>query len=151
MSPEQLFSLTNGVAAASWLLLAVQPGRTWVTRVVTGVAVPALFASLYIALIVSTFGSAPGSFTTLAGVSALFGNQWLLLAGWVHYLAFDLLIGTWEVRDARERGIPHVLVVPCLFLTFMFGPSGWLLYYVLRSTFRRAAAASSFNLPDGTH
>ena len=142
MSPEQLFSLANGVAAVSWLLLAIQPGRAWVTRVVTGVAVPALFALLYIALIVSTFGSATGSFTTLAGVSALFGNQWVLLAGWVHYLAFDLLIGTWEVRDARERGVPHVLVVPCLFLTFMFGPAGWLLYLVLRSAFGRLPRTS---------
>jgi hypothetical protein len=66
-------------------------------------------------------------------VTALFTNAWLLLAGWLHYLAFDLLIGTWEVRDAQERGIPHALVVPCLFLTFMFGPAGWLLYVTLRS------------------
>ena len=53
----------------------------------------------------------------------------------MHYLAFDLLIGTWEVRDAQERGIPHVFVVPCLFLTFMFGPAGWLLYLTLRSAY----------------
>ena len=71
-------------------------------------------------------------------------NPWLLLAGWLHYLAFDLLIGTWEVRDARERGIPHVVVVPCLVLTFMLGPAGWLLYLALRFAVaaRRTAAAS---------
>jgi hypothetical protein len=99
-----------------------------------------LFAVLYIGLIASTFGRVDGGFSTLAGVAALFTNQWLLLAGWVHYLAFDLLVGTWEVRDAQEKGIPHALVVPCLLVTFMFGPAGWLLYLALRSAFglRRA-------------
>ena len=135
MSPEQLFSIANAVAAVSWLLLAVLPRRRWITGTVTGQVVPALFAILYIGLIVSTFGRADGGFSTLAGVAALFTNQWLLLAGWVHYLAFDLLVGTWEVRDAQARGIPHMLVVPCLFVTFMFGPAGWLLYLALRSAF----------------
>ena len=140
MSPEQLFSLANAVAAFSWLLLALWPRRRWVTGVVTGRAVPALFAVLYIGLIVSTFGRVDGGFSTLAGVAALFTNQWLLLAGWVHYLAFDLLVGTWEVQDAQARRIPHALVVPCLFVTFMFGPAGWLLYLALRAAFgvRRA-------------
>jgi hypothetical protein len=57
----------------------------------------------------------------------------MLLAGWTHYLAFDLIVGSWEVRDARERGISHWLVVPCLALTFMFGPVGFLAYQALRA------------------
>jgi hypothetical protein len=32
-------------------------------------------------------------------------------------------------------------VVPCLFVTFMFGPAGWLLYLALRSAFRSALRA----------
>ena len=80
-----------------------------------------------------TFRSAPGGFSSLPDVALLFTNRWMLLAGWIHYLAFDLLIGAWEVRDARQRAIPHLLVLPCLFLTFMFGPAGWLLYMGLRA------------------
>ena len=132
MSPEQVFALANGIALLSWLLLAVLPGRRWVTDIVTGKAVPAVFAVLYIAIVATTLSGAEGSFSTLAGVASLFANPWLLLAGWVHYLAFDLLIGTWEARDARERGVPRLLLIPCLFLTFMLGPAGWLLYMGLR-------------------
>src|SRR5215831_3015326 len=80
----------------------------------------------------------PGGFSTLAGVGTLFSNPWLLLAGWMHYLAFDLLVGSWELEDAAERGIPHWIVVPCLLLTFMFGPAGWLLYRIVRSIRRPA-------------
>ena len=69
-----------------------------------------------------------GGFSSLAGVAALFSEPWILLAGWTHYLAFDLLVGNWEMRDATKRGIPYMLVLPCLVLTFLFGPAGWLLY-----------------------
>jgi hypothetical protein len=133
MTPEQIFSVVNLVALIGWLLLAVLPRRSWVASIVTGVAIPALLAVVYAALIVTQWSGSPGGFGSLAQVALLFENRWLMLAGWVHYLAFDLFIGSWEVRDARLRGIPHWLVLPCLFLTFMFGPAGWLLYLSLRS------------------
>ena len=90
MSPEQIFGLTNAIAVLAWLLLAALPGRRWVTEVVTGKAVPGLFAILYVVIVATTFGGAEGSFSTLHGVATLFSNPWLLLAGWLHYLAFDL-------------------------------------------------------------
>ena len=132
MSPEQVFTLANTIALLSWLLLAIRPRQQWVTDVITGKAVPAIFGVLYVAIVATMFGEAEGSFSTLGGVASIFSNQWLLLAGWVHYLAFDLLIGTWEVQDARERHIPRMLLVPSLFLTFLFGPAGWLLYMGVR-------------------
>jgi hypothetical protein len=134
VTPEQLFSIANLVAAVSWVMLVVLPRQRWVTDIVTSALVPALFALVYTVIVATTLSSADGGFSTLAGVAALFSNPWVLLAGWLHYLAFDLLIGTWEVRDARERGVPHLLVVPCLILTFLLGPAGWLLYMALRST-----------------
>ena len=95
--------------------------------------VPVVFAALYAALIAGQWSGADGGFSSLPDVARLFANRWLLLAGWVHYLCFDLLTGAWEVQDARARGIPHLLVVPCLVLTFLFGPAGWLLYRSLAS------------------
>jgi len=62
-----------------------------------------------------------------------FGNPYVLTAGWIHYLAFDLFIGCWELRDSQRHGIAHWLVVPCLVLTFALGPVGLGLYLVLRS------------------
>ena len=87
----------------------------------------------YTAIAASLVWRSPGGFSTLEGVGTLFSNPWLLLAGWVHYLAFDLLVGSWQLQDARERGISRLLVIPCFTLTFLFGPAGWLLYIVMRS------------------
>jgi hypothetical protein len=132
VTPEQVFSIVNLIATASWILLVILPRQRWVTEIVTRVAVPLFFAIVYVGIVATTFGRTPGGFTTLAAVGTLFSNPWALLAGWVHYLAFDLLIGTWEARDAREHGVPHLLLVPCLVLTFLFGPAGWLLYRGVR-------------------
>jgi len=69
----------------------------------------------------------------LAGVSQLFDNPFALTAGWIHYLAFDMFIGAWEVGDSQKHGINHFLVIPCLFFTFMFGPVGLILYFTIRA------------------
>jgi hypothetical protein len=133
MTADQVFSVVNLVALAGWLLLSVLPGRTWVARTVTGLVIPALLAIVYSAVLAVHWGSAEGGFGSLAQVAQLFANPWVLLAGWTHYLAFDLFVGSWEVRDARVHGVPHWLVLPCLFLTFMFGPAGLLLYLLIRT------------------
>ena len=138
MTAEQLFSILNLMALAAWLPLVFLPRARWATAVVP-VAMPVVFAVVYIALVASTLAQSEGGFSSLADVSTLFDNPWLLLAGWTHYLAFDLFVGGWEVRDAQEHGIPHLLVVPALALTFLFGPAGWLLYLAIRSVAPRKA------------
>ena len=121
------FSVANFVALTSWVLLAAFPERRW-ARLITGGVVPLLLASAYVVIIATTWGRIPGGFSSLDAVGQLFENRWMRLAGWLHYLAFDLLVGGFIVRDARERGIRHGWILPLLFLTFMFGPAGWLAY-----------------------
>lgn len=131
MTAEQLFSILNLVTMVAWLPMVVLPRARWATTVVP-VAMPALLAVVYVALVVVSLPGSEGGFSSLAGVRALFENPWGLLAGWTHYLAFDLFIGGWEVRDSQRRGIPHLFVVPALVLTFLLGPAGLLLYLALR-------------------
>ena len=133
MTPEQVFSLANLIAVVAWLVLILLGRKYWVHAVVIGAIVPLLFTVLYTGLIIAHWAGAEGGFGTLAEVQALFSNEWLLLAGWVHYLAFDLFVGCWEVRDAQKHGIPHWAIVPNLILTFLFPPAGLLLYFVIRS------------------
>ena len=131
MTPEQLFSIVNLVAMVGWLPLVFFPRARWASTVVP-FAVPIALAVVYVVLIAMTLGRTDGGFSSLAAVSALFGNPWALLAGWTHYLAFDLFIGGWEVRDAQQRGVRHLLVIPALALTFLVGPAGLLVYLAIR-------------------
>ena len=138
MTPNQLFALVNLIALGAWVLLAVAPRQRWVIDIIAGLVVPALLAAVYSVLIATNWSNSAGGFSTLANVGELFADPWLLLAGWVHYLCFDLLVGGWEVDDAQARGVPHLLVLPCLLLTFLFGPAGWLLYQAVAAGYRPA-------------
>ena len=132
MKAEQIFSIANMLALASWIILAVAPRWTLTRKIILSGAIPLLLSVAYLMLIVLFFGKAEGGFDSLPNVMRLFTNEWATLAGWIHYLAFDLLVGIWEVSDAEKRGISHWFVVPCLLLTFLFGPIGFLLYGILR-------------------
>lgn len=98
-----------------------------------GLALPAALSAGYSALILAFRSGAAGGFDRLAGVMRLFGTPGVALAGWVHYLAFDLVVGASITRTARAEGIPHLLVLPCLGLTFLVGPLGFLLFLALRA------------------
>lgn len=131
---DTLFTATNVLAMIGWAGLILLPGRQFVVRILARVLIPAVIAVIYIILMVSHAGSAPegGGFGSLAGIATLFSVDALLLAGWIHYLAFDLFVGSWEVGDARKEGIPHLIVVPCLALTFLAGPAGLALYFAVK-------------------
>lgn len=132
MTPEQVFSIANSLALVGWLLLIVAGRARWAAPLVTGAILPLLFAVAYVYVLATHWGETSGGFSTLAGVQALFANPWVLLAGWIHYLAFDLFIGSWQVRDAQRHGIAHWMLLPSLVLTFLFGPGGLIVYFALR-------------------
>lgn len=133
MNTEILFSILNTAVLPAWLLLILAPRWRWTRRVVGSGAYSFGYALVYTVLIATFFTHSDGGFSSLAEVQRLFANPFLLIAGWVHYLAFDLLVGSWIVRDAQYQGIHHGWVVPCLVLTFLFGPIGWASYQVLRA------------------
>jgi hypothetical protein len=143
MSADQIFKLCNSLALAGWLILVFAGRARWAGRLLCGVAIPLLLACAYLVLLLGHWRETSGNFNTLSGVAALFSNRWLLLAGWIHYLAFDLFIGSWQVRDSQSNGISHFLVIPCLLLTFLFGPIGFLLYFVVRFIQTRSAVLES--------
>jgi hypothetical protein len=140
LSPDLAFRLGNLVALAGWVALALSPpSRRWTPRIwqLTGWLIPLALALAYVALLLGHWG--PGGFGSLAEVRQLFERPGLLAAGWLHYLAFDLFVGTWIARDAAQRGVPHLALLPCLALTFLFGPAGLLAYAALTFLHRRFA------------
>lgn len=138
MSLDDLFSLCNVGVLPGWIVLVFAPRWRLGTGFLVPLMVPCALAIVYLAVgIVALNNGVEGGFSTLDSVSLLFGNRYLVVAGWVHYLAFDLVVGCWEVRDAQRLGIHHLLVVPCLALTFLAGLVGFLLYVLLRLSIKR--------------
>lgn len=139
LTPDRIFSLANGLAALAWVVLAASPGsKAWapVARRFAGRVVPLLFAFVYVALF-AVHGMGDGGYDSLAAVQRLLASPPLLAAGWLHYLAFDLFVGAWIAEQAGVLRMPHLVVLPLLALTFLFGPAGLLGFAVLRAIWRR--------------
>lgn len=133
MSPDTIFQVVNTVALVGWLVLLGSWRWPSFAGLVSSAAIPLLLALAYVVLFAAYFGRfGEGGFGSLAEVTALFGVPELVLVGWIHYLAFDLFIGAWQVRTARDEQIPFLLVVPCLVFTFLAGPLGLLMFSGLR-------------------
>jgi hypothetical protein len=136
MNHDAVYSLLNLVPLPFWLLLAVAPRWRWTQALVHSALVPLLLGSFYVAyLSFALFGGGGpqgGGFGSLEGLRLLFQYKPALMAGWAHYLVFDLFIGAWIVRDAQRRRMSHGYIVPILFFTLMAGPFGLLLYLLLR-------------------
>jgi hypothetical protein len=135
---EMIYSGCSTLAAIGWLALVLAPlNREYVIAFARGAAL--ILAAAYLVQLFTITQPTGGDFFTLAGVTTLFAAPGNVMLGWTHYLAFDLFIGSWEVKDSAKRGIPHWLVIPCLGLTFMFGPVGLLSYFVIRTLWRQKA------------
>ena len=132
MQGESIFGICNLIAMTGWLLLSVAPRWRWTHLMVSAGLIPLLLGLIYFYLIVRYFGTAEGGFGSLSDVMKLFSDPNAVLAGWIHYLAFDLFVGSWELRDGQYHQISHWLLLPCLFLTFMFGPVGLVCYFIIR-------------------
>ena len=135
---DTLFSLASTVVLPAWLALAIAPTHRWTQRI-AAVGLPALLALAYASLLLATLlvpSGAGGGFGSLDAVAALFSDRRALLAGWIHYLAFDLMVGAWEARDAGRVGVSRWALVPSLLLTFLAGPAGFLLYLGARAVVR---------------
>src|SRR6185436_13585045 len=103
MHPERLFFLCNSLAPVGWLMMILAPRWKWTDRVVLSGLLPLLLAVVYLFIIAFEFWNAEGDFASLAGVAKLFENPYALTAAWIHYLAFDMFIGAWEIRDSRKH------------------------------------------------
>jgi Domain of unknown function (DUF4281) len=144
MTASYVFSIANPFALMGWLILifAIWRRNNWLRDVVAARIFPLLLSALYAVIILLFFGQAQGGFDTLANVKMLFTSDWAALAGWVHYLAFDLFVGSWIAREVMALGLSRLWLIPLLPLTFMFGPMGFLAFEAVKLATRSAPSIS---------
>lgn len=122
-----------------WVILMFLPRRwkylNWVPQFIIPFGLSILYAALFLPVFWTIEG---GGFGSLDQVKTLLSDDAALLAGWVHYLAFDLFIGAWIAHRSDEIGLSRILQFPILLATFMMGPLGLLIFLSLRGFYRKA-------------
>ena len=133
MTTDTVFTIANTSVLPMWLLMIILPKWKLTRFLVDYRVIPLLLSLVYATYIgLSMQGGTNFDFGSLESVMNLFTEKDAVLAGWVHYLAFDLLVGMWMIQKNRTIGIHQLLMVPCLLGTFMFGPIGFLLFSFIR-------------------
>jgi hypothetical protein len=143
VTADQLFQIANPVALLGWIVLiaGVIFKRPHWRDIYAGQVFPTALSLVYSCLIVFFWAKAQGGFDTLPNVQKLFTYPWAALAGWVHYLAFDLFVGAHISRRVMEEGISRLVLVILLPLTFLFGPIGYFGFQLSRLALRKVRAA----------
>lgn len=136
MSTDLLFNIFNTAILLPWALLLFFPKWKGTQKMMDWHLPVLILGIAYLILLLTDFfmssNGSPVDMFSLAGIKAAFARDEVMLIGWIHYLAFDLFVGMWESVDAQKNGISHFLLVPCLLLTLLYGPVGFVLYWLLR-------------------
>ncbi len=122
MTAQGAFQLLNLAVLPWWVLWLAAPRSRWAARAASHGAVFLALAAIYTVLLVAatTSGDGAGGFD-FDGLRAVLASPLGFLAGWTHYLCFDLFTGAWIVREARRLDVePRAY----LFFTLMAGPIG---------------------------
>jgi hypothetical protein len=119
--------MTGPPVLLGWALLILGPRRFGLLTAVPQLLIPLGLSLAYAVLVLRYFAEAGGGFGSLAEVRQLFTSDWALLAGWVHYLAFDMAIGAMLAARMDRAGIGRLVQGPILITTFLLGPIGFLL------------------------
>ena len=132
------FNLATVFAFAGWCVLFGYPWWPQSARTMVFTIAVVLLSVLYVYFLffarhLDEAGTKiKGNFRSLAGVVSLFRSPRVVLAGWIHYLAFDLMVGLFIAADGARVGIAHAWLIPVLIFTLMFGPAGLLVYLAIR-------------------
>ena len=144
MELELIYKLVHLLVLPSWILLVFAPNWRFTDKFVHAAFIPLIMIVIYVYFIgwAVFFGAGGGGFGSLEAVMTGFDYPVVMLGGWVHYLVFDLFVGMWIARDGKRHGMAHAWLVPCILLSFVFGPVGLGLYLILR----RMIAKAGFSL-----
>lgn len=133
MDTTLFFKIANNTAMLGWLLLLIVPKWKYTIPFIVSAIIFFLTGS-YTFIIVKTLPFIkPDVFSSLATIRNLFQNDIALLAGWVHYLAFDLFVGIYIVKESEKCKIHRLIVTLLLPLTFLFGPIGYAAFQIIKT------------------
>lgn len=125
---QRAWSLVNASTLPFWLAMIVAPRSRFTARLIARAA--PLHAGLSVVYSLTLLTAAAKAdervdFAKLASVSQAFQRPEAMLAGWTHYISFDLLVGSWIWRRALAEGRSPRL---SLLLTWWAGPAGFGLF-----------------------
>ena len=135
---ETLYMWINLGVLRFWFILIVFP-QSHLSRIfVTSVFPFFILSGVYIFILYKSYligYDFDGNFTLYLGLSELsrlFEDHLYIMIFWTHFIAINLFIGGWIVKDSQRFSINKVLMALPLIVTYLIGPIGLFLYWIIR-------------------
>ena len=121
-----------------WFILIVFP-QSHLSRIfVTSIFPFLILSGVYIFILYKSYligYDFDGNFSLYLGLnelSRLFEDHLYIMIFWTHFIAINLFIGGWIVKDSQKFSINKVLMAVPLIMTYLIGPIGLFLYWIIR-------------------
>ena len=144
---EMLYLWINIGVLPFWILIIFFPQSHLCKYLATSIFPVFILSAAYIFILYKAFLASfdfDNNFSLylgLSNVSELFKDDYYLLMFWTHFVAVNLFIGAWILKDSQKLNINKVMLALPLILTYLIGPFGILLYWLIRIFY-----AKNFNL-----
>ncbi|MEK9874884.1 MAG: ABA4-like family protein [Pelagibacteraceae bacterium] len=135
---EMIYYWVNLGVLPFWFILIFFPQSHLSRYLVTSILPILLLSVAYIFLIYKSFLNSYDfidNFNLYLGIgdlSNLFADNSFLIMFWIHFLAINLFVGGWIVKDSQKFLINKILLAVPLIITYLIGPLGLLVYWIIR-------------------
>ena len=135
---ETLFYWVNLGVLPFWLVLIFFPYSNLSRYFVTSIFPVLLLSGAYIFVLYKSYLNSydfMNNFSLYLSIDHLlnlFSNKLYLMIFWIHFISINLFTGGWIVKDSQKLNINKILIIIPLVITYLIGPMGLLLYWLIR-------------------
>ena len=135
---EMFYLWVNIGVLPFWMLIIFFPQSHLCKYLATSIFPIFLLSSAYIFILYKAylgsfdFANNFSLYLGLSSVSELFRDDYYLLMFWTHFVAVNLFIGGWILKDAQKLYVNKILLAFPLIVTYLIGPIGIFIYWVIR-------------------
>ena len=135
---ETLYMWINLGVLPFWLILMFFPQSYLCRFFVTSIFPFFILSGIYVFILYKSYSSGydfNGNFNLYLGLnelSRLFEDQLYIMIFWTHFIAINLFVGGWIVKDSHKFSINKILLSVPLIVTYLIGPIGIFIYWIIR-------------------
>ena len=143
---EMLYFWVNFGVLPFWLILIFFPNSNLSKYFITSIFPILLLSGTYIFVIYKSYLSSYnfiGNFNLYLGfdeLSDLFSDKSFLITFWIHFIAINLFVGGWIVKDSQKLTVNKFLVGISLIITYLIGPLGLFIYWFVRLFYAKSVS-----------
>ena len=135
---ENIYFWSNIGIIPFWLLLILLPNSKITHLFINSIIVPLILSAAYVYVIYQAYMldesllSIFDLYTGLDSAISIFSIESFLLVFWLHFLAMNLFLASWVMKDGLKYNVNRIILIISFILIYFAGPVGLVFYWLFR-------------------